>query len=404
MEKKIKLLDVEKAEKIILRRVKPIKGKEKIDIKDSFGRVLISNLNSKRNQPELDLSAMDGYAVRERDLSNLPKKFELIGEIKAGDKISKAVNKNQTFRIFTGAPIPNGANKVVIQENCLEDGNEILIKSKNEETYIRKKSHDISKKFTLKAPRLISTRDIALLGAMNHKKINVYRKPKIGILATGDEIIEVGDKTNNFNQPASSKPSIISLIKNWGGEPIDMGIARDNSEDLIKNIKKGKKLDLFVTIGGASVGKYDLIHKSLLNQGFTLDFWKLAMQPGKPLMFGTNKNTSIIGLPGNPVSALVCSEIFLKKAVYALQGIKHKDTILIATLDNDLNKNGSRRHYLRGKLYFDHKKNKMIVKSLNNQDSASLLPYSEANSLIILEPNEKKLRKGSKVKVFLLNN
>ena len=404
MEKKLKLLDVEKAEKIILRKVKPLKGKEKIDIKDSFGRVLISNLNSKRNQPELDLSAMDGYAVRKRDLSSLPKKFELIGEIKAGDKISKAIKKNQTFRIFTGAPIPKGANKVVIKENCLEDGKEVLIKSENEETYIRKKSHDISKKFTLKAPRLISTRDIALLGAMNHKKINVYRKPKVGILATGDEIIEVGDKTNNFNQPASSKPSIISLIKNWGGEPIDMGIARDNSEDLIKNIKKGQKFDLFVTIGGASVGKSDLIQKSLSNQGFILVFWKLAMQPGKPLMFGTNKNTSIIGLPGNPVSALVCSEIFLKKAVYALQGVKYKDTILIATLDNDLNKNGSRRRYLRGKLYFDHKKNEMIVKSLNNQDSASLLPYSEANSLIILEPNEKKLRKGSKVKVFLLNN
>ena len=404
MEKKLKLLDVEKAEKIILRKVKPLKGKEKIDIKDSFGRVLISNLNSKRNQPELDLSAMDGYAVRKSDLSSLPKKFELVGEIKAGDKISKAVKKNQTFRIFTGAPIPNGANKVVIQENCLEDGKEVLIKSENEETYIRKKSHDISKKFTLKAPRLISTRDIALLGAMNHKKINVYRKPKVGILATGDEIIEVGDKTDNFNQPASSKPSIISLIKNWGGEPIDIGIARDNSEDLIRNIKKGKKFDLFVTIGGASVGKYDLIQKSLSNQGFKLDFWKLAMQPGKPLMFGINKNTSIIGLPGNPVSALVCSEIFLKKAVYALQGIKYKDTILIATLDNDLNKNGSRRRYLRGKLYFDHKKNEMIVKSLNNQDSASLLPYSEANSLIILEPNEKKLRKGSKIKVFLLNN
>tara|TARA_Y100001970_G_scaffold214973_1_gene262899 strand:+ start:167 stop:1381 length:1215 start_codon:yes stop_codon:yes gene_type:complete len=404
LEKKLKLLDVEKAEKIILRKVKPLKGNEKIDIRDSFGRVLISNLNSKRNQPELDLSAMDGYAVRKRDLSSLPKKFELVGEIKAGDKISKAVKKNQTFRIFTGAPIPKGANKVVIQENCLEVGKEVLIKSENKETYIRKKSHDISKKFTLKAPRLISTRDIALLGAMNHKKINVYKKPKVGILATGDEIIEVGDKTNIFNQPASSKPSIISLIKNWGGEPIDMGIARDNYEDLIKNIKKGRKFDLFVTIGGASVGKYDLIQKSLSNQGFTMDFWKLAMQPGKPLMFGTNKNTSIIGLPGNPVSALVCCEIFLKKAVYALQGIKYKDTILIATLDNDLNKNGLRRHYLRGKLYFDHKKNEMIVKSLNNQDSASLLPYSEANSLIILEPNEKKLRKGSKVKVFLLNN
>ena len=404
MEKKLKLLDVEKAEKIILRKVKPLKGKEKIDIKDSFGRVLISNLNSKRNQPELDLSAMDGYAVRKRDLSSLPKKFELVGEIKAGDTISKAVKKNQTFRIFTGAPIPNGANKVIIQENCLKDGKEVLIKRENKETYIRKKSHDISKKFTLKAPRLISTRDIALLGAMNHKKINVYKKPKVGILATGDEIIEVGDKTNNFNQPASSKPSIISLIKNWGGEPIDMGIARDNSEDLIKNIKKGRKFDLFVTIGGASVGKYDLIQKSLSNQGFTMDFWKLAMQPGKPLMFGTNKNTSIIGLPGNPVSALVCCEIFLKKAVYALQGIKYKDIILKATLDNDLNKNGSRRQYIRGKLYFDQNKDEMVIKSLKNQDSASLLPYSEANSLIILEPNEKKMRKGSKVKVFLLNN
>ncbi len=404
MEKKLKLLDVEKAEKIILRKVKPLKGKEKIDIKDSFGRVLISNLNSKRNQPELDLSSMDGYVVRKRDLSSLPKKFELVGEIKAGDKTNKAVKKNQTFRIFTGAPIPNGANKVIIQENCSEDRKEVLIKNENKETYIRKKSHDISKKFTLKAPKLISTRDIALLGAMNHKKINVYRKPKVGILATGDEIIEVGDKTNNFNQPASSKPSIISLIKNWGGNPIDMGIARDNSEDLIKNIKKGRKFDLFVTIGGASVGKYDLIHKNLLKQGFTLDFWKLAMQPGKPLIFGKNKNTTIIGLPGNPVSALVCSEIFLKKAVYALQGIKYKDTILKAILGNDLNKNGSRRQYLRGKLYFDQKKNEMIVKSLNNQDSASLLPYSEANSLIIIEPNEKKQRKGSKVKVFLLNN
>ncbi len=404
MEKKLKLLDVKKAEKIILRKVKPLKGKEKIDIKDSFGRVLISNLNSKRNQPEIDLSAMDGYAVRKRDLSSLPKKFELVGEIKAGDKTSKTVKKNQTFRIFTGAPLPNGANKVVIQENCLEDGKEVLIKRENKETYIRKKSHDISKKFTLKAPRLISTRDIALLGAMNHKKINVYRKPKVGILATGDEIIEVGDKTNKFNQPASSKPSIISLIKNWGGEPIDMGIARDNSEDLIKNIKKGRKFDLFVTIGGASVGKYDLIYKNLLKQGFILDFWKLAMQPGKPLMFGTNKNTTVIGLPGNPVSALICSEIFLKKAVYALQGIKYKDIILKATLDNDLNKNGSRRQYIRGKLYFDQNKDEMIIKSLNNQDSASLLPYSEANSLIILEPNEKKMRKGSKVKVFLLNN
>ena len=151
----------------------------------------------------------------------------------------------------------------------------MLIKSENEETYIRKKSHDISKKIYSISPRLISTKDIALLGAMNHKKINVYKKPKVGILATGDEIIEVGDKTNIFNQPASSKPSIISLIKNWGGEPIDIpGIARDNYEDLIKNIK-GRKFDLFYLIGGASVGKYDLIQEKLIKSRLHIGFWKL---------------------------------------------------------------------------------------------------------------------------------
>ncbi len=329
---------------------------------------------------------------------------KLIGEIKAGDKVSRGIQKNQAFRIYTGAPIPKGADKIIIQENCIETEDEVSIKKENKENFIRKKSNDISNKFVLKAPKLINTRDIALMGVMNQRKIEVFRKPKIGILATGDEITEVGEKTNKYNQPASSKPSIISLIKNWGGDPIDFGIAKDKDIELSKKIGKANKCDLFVTIGGASVGKYDLTHSSLIKMGFKLDFWKIAMQPGKPMMFGSSKNTFVIGLPGNPVSALICSEIFLKKAIYALQGIKHEDFTINAILDNDIAPTSFRKQYLRGNLYFDKKTSEMRVKLLKNQDSASLLPYSKSNSLIMIDPHSKKQKKGSKVRVYVLNN
>ena len=404
MEKKIKPLSVEQAQRIIFKKIKPLKFKEKINIENSYRRVLRSNIKSKRNQPELDLSSMDGYAVRKRDLNIIPKSFKLIGEIRAGDRVDRCVQKNQAFRIYTGAPIPEGADKIIIQENCIQTKDEVLIKKENKESYIRKKSNDISSKFVLKAPKLINTRDIALMGVMNQRKIEVFKKPKIGILATGDEIIEVGEKTNKYNQPASSKPSIISLIKNWGGDPIDFGIAEDNAIELSKKIGKTNKCDLFVTIGGASVGKYDLTHSSLIKMGFKLDFWKIAMQPGKPMMFGSRKNTFVIGLPGNPVSALICSEIFLKKAIYALQGIKHEDFIINAILDNDIAPTSFRKQYLRGNLYFDKKIGEMRVKLLKNQDSAFLLPFSKSNSFIMIDPHSKKHEKGSKVKVYVLNN
>ena len=159
MEKKIKLLSVEQAQRIIFKNIKPLKFKEKINIENSYKRVLRSNINSKRNQPELDLSSMDGYAVRKKDLNKIPITLKLIGEIKAGDKVSRGIQKNQAFRIYTGAPIPKGADKIIIQENCIETEDEVSIKKENKENFIRKKSNDISNKFVLKAPKLINTRD-----------------------------------------------------------------------------------------------------------------------------------------------------------------------------------------------------------------------------------------------------
>ena len=254
MEKKIKLLEVDKANNIIFKNIKPVKRQEKIKIENSIGRILIKTVKSKRNQPPLNLSSMDGFAVRKQDIDKLPKKLDIIEEIKAGSQPQFDLKKNQASRIYTGAPIPKGSNKVIIQENCIEKKSKVLINKNNKEDFIRKKANDFSINFKLKAPRIITSRDIALLGAMNQKNINVYCKPRIAILANGNELIEIGEKPNDFKQPSSSKPSIMSLIQNWGGEAIDLGIAEDNIEDIKKRIKKSMKYDLIITIGGASVG------------------------------------------------------------------------------------------------------------------------------------------------------
>ncbi|MEC9392276.1 MAG: molybdopterin molybdotransferase MoeA [Pseudomonadota bacterium] len=404
MEKKAKLLKVDAAVKIIYRSIKPIKLRDKIGIEKSAGRILANTIISKRDQPSQSLSSMDGYAVRKIDLKDLPKNFKIIEEIKAGNSPKLTLGKNQASRIFTGAPIPKGSSKVIIQENCTQKDSKVLIRKNNTEDYIRKKGSDFDSSFKLEAPKIISNRDIALIGAMNHKEINVYKKPKIAVLANGDELDEIGVKYSKNRQPASSKPAIISLIRNYGGEAIDLGIAKDKINNIKNKIKQGMKCDLMVTIGGASVGKHDLIRQSLKDLGFTLNFWKIAMQPGKPLMFGNSKKFYILGLPGNPVSALVCTQIFLKKAIYALQGYNFNETLYSYRTSQEIKKSEKRRQYLRGIIVKPKKDGKIYVKPFKDQDSASLSTYSKSDVLIIREPNSPKVVKGSKIKAILTDN
>jgi len=404
LEKKVKLLKVDAAVKIIYRSIKPIKLRDKISIEKSAGRILANTITSKRNQPSQSLSSMDGYAVRKIDLKNLPRDFKIIEEIKAGDSPKLTLKKNQTSRIFTGAPVPKGSNKVIIQENCIKKNSKVLIKKNNDEDYIRKKGSDFNSSFRLEAPKIISNRDIALIGAMNHKEINVYKKPKIAVLANGDELNEIGVKYSKNKQPASSKPAIISLIRNYGGEAIDLGIAKDKISNIKNKIKQGMKYDLIVTIGGASVGKHDLIRQSLKDLGFNLNFWKIAMQPGKPLMFGNLKNSPIIGIPGNPVSALVCTQIFLKKDIYALQGYNFNEALYSFRTSRDIKKSEKRRQYIRGVILNTQKDGNIYVKPFKNQDSAALSTYSKSDVLIIREPNSPKAAKGSKIMAILTDN
>ena len=243
---------------------------------------------------------------------------------------------------------------------------------------------------------LLDANKIALAGAMNFKKLEVYKKPKIAVLANGNELSEPGERLGLFKQPASTKPAIMMLIKEWGGVPIDLGIAKDTVKSLKAKLKKGLKFDMIITIGGASVGDYDLVQKSLNELNFKLNFWKINMRPGKPLMFGQSGSTPILGLPGNPVSSIVCSHLFLKQSIYKLQNYHFEENINKLKLSKNLPPNGDREHYIRGYIS-KNSKNELLATPINNQDSASLSSLSKANILIIRKPKEKKAKKNSYV-------
>jgi len=396
-------ISVEDAKKRILKSIKPINKTEKINTKDCLNRILSKSIKAKRTQPGFNTSAMDGYAIRKSFLKNLPKAFNIIGETQAGSINKFKLKKNQAVRVFTGSFLPEGCDKVILQENCDRSGDKILIREENTESYIRKKGEDFFKNDKcLSKSSLLDSGGIALAGAMNYKSLEVYKKPSIGVIANGNELFEPGGINQQIKQPASTKASIISLINAWGGKAVDLGIAKDTLNSLKTKLQKGLSYDMIVTIGGASVGDYDLVYQSLKEMNFKLNFWKIKMKPGKPLMFGTLKNKPIIGLPGNPVSSIVCSQLFLKQSIYKLQNYNYTENIFYLRLGKDLPKNNWRESYIRGYLS-KSKNNQIIAMPISNQDSSSLSSFAKANILIIREPNAKKIKRGSLVKAFILN-
>ena len=307
----MKTNSVKEAKKIILDSIKPITKTEIINLDECINRVLKNTVSSKRTQPSFDTSSMDGYAISKKDIKKFPLRLKVKDEIKAGDIPKFSLRPGYAIRVFTGSFLPKGTERVVLQEYCKKENSEIIINKLGIDKYIRKQGEDFFKgESLLTSPCLLDANKVALAGAMNFKKLKVYKKPKIAVLANGNELNEPGERTNLFRQPASTKPAIMMLIKEWGGEPIDLGIAKDTVKSLKSKLKKGLKFDMIVTIGGASVGDYDLVQKSLNELNFKLNFWKINMRPGKPLMFGQSGNIPILGLPGNPVSSIVCSHLF----------------------------------------------------------------------------------------------
>ena len=355
---------------------------EHVRLDQASSRILSRQVIAKRNQPPFDSSSMDGYAVS--DLR--PKyndQYKVVGEAAAGKRFSKTVARGQAVRVFTGAPIPVGTKTIIIQEDIVIKKNTIIVsKTIENKTFIRRCGCDFQKGFSVKAPRLLRSADIALLASMNISLVPVFRKPKIAIIATGDELVMPGEKPKPDQIISSNNYGLASLIKENGGNPHIFPVAKDKIDSLTTTFEMAQDADLIITIGGASVGDYDYVMKAAKHFGFKKVFYKIAMRPGKPMMAGLLGNTPMLGLPGNPVSAMVCGQIFLLPLLNSMLGLaqKARDRV-IGKMGQELQPNGGREHYMRASLI------EGFLYLPNSQDSSLLTTLSESNALIVRPPN-----------------
>ena len=295
---------------------------EMVSVADAAGRVLAVSPEARLTQPPADLSAMDGYAVRAEDVPAAPATLKLVGQAPAGGSYDHALMPGETVRIFTGGPLPMGADAIVIQEDTKADGTAItILEAPRIGRHIRKAGLDFTAgDRPLAAGRTLTTRDVALAAAMNLPWLSVHRKPRVAILSTGDELVMPGEPVGRNQIVSSSGIAVAALVRAWGGEPTLFDIARDDAALIQARIAAGAQHDLLITLGGASVGDHDLVQAALKAQGFAMDFWRIAMRPGKPLMFAAKDRARVLGLPGNPVSTMVCALLFLKPAIDRMLG------------------------------------------------------------------------------------
>ena len=372
---------------------------EVVKIEEACGRVLREEIISSRDQPPFDASSMDGYALKKSD--KLPsKKLLVIGKVAAGASFGGSVVEGQAVRIFTGAPMPTGTNSVLIQEDAVEVENVITIQDKVEENdFVRKKGCDYKAgKTLLQKGVILKSFDIALLASMNFPLLTVTRRPIVSIISTGDELIFPGNSPKPNQIVASNTYGLKALINKWGAIGHILPIARDNKTSLEKALDLAVPADLVITIGGASVGDHDYVNEVFNTINVKRSFYKVAMRPGKPILAGKNKNTIFMGLPGNPVSALVCAHLFLKPLIGKMLGTVELNNIeKKAYLANDLAENAERKHFMRALLKNDS------LEIPSDQDSSLLSVLQKSNALAIRQPNEKAAKKGDLISYLELD-
>ena len=363
---------------------------EEVKLEESYSRVLAHDAISSRDQPPFDASAMDGYALNKID--KLPsKKLLVIGKVAAGNSFDGTVGKGQAVRVFTGAPMPKGTNSVLIQEDTKEIENFITINQIVEKKdFVRKKGCDYkSGEILLQKGKILTSFDIALLASMNFPLLKVTKQPRVSIISTGDELVFPGNLPDSNQIVASNTYGLKALLTKWGATSHILPIARDNISSLEKAIDLAIPADLVITIGGASVGDHDYVNKVFNKINVKHSFYKVAMRPGKPILAGKNNNTIFVGLPGNPVSALVCAQLLLKPLIGKMLGTSELNNIeKKASLQNDLPKNGGRKHFMRA--FF----NNGYLEVSQKQDSSLLNVLQKANALVIRKPNEPPAKKG----------
>lgn len=394
------MISVNEALSKVLNLVEPL-DIEMVDLDKAGGRILASDIYANRDQPPFISSAMDGYAINSKDLKS-GGKLKIIGKSVAGLGYDGKISNGEAIRIFTGAPVPKGSNHILIQEDCIKKNDKIIINKLFEKNaFIRPQGGDFKVGDAIKAPLNLDASSISLLAAMNVSKVPVFKKPVIALIATGDELVNVGESPNKDQIISSNNYGLKALIEASGAIARLLPIARDTTQELKTVFKLCDNVDLIVTLGGASVGDYDLVHSTAKSIGMETYFYKVAMRPGKPLMAGKIGPIPILGLPGNPVSALVCGTIFLKPVINAMLG-KGKAALNThnAILDSDLPQNGPREHYMRAKTFIIE--GERLVKVFGQQDSSLLTILSKANALLIRPANDRERKKGDKVKLILL--
>ena len=385
------MLSVADALARVLAPAKPLET-ETVPLAACRGRTLGRDLAALRTQPPADVSAMDGYAVRFDDLADLSRPLRLVGESAAGRGYAAAMRPGETVRIFTGAPVPDGADTILIQEMADADGAEIVARERPQMgRNIRRAGLDFSEsEVLLRAGSRLGAAEIALAAAMNHPALPVVRKPRVAIIANGDELVLPGQPIGPDQIVASNSFATAAFVEAAGGEPLDLGIVSDRVEALEAAIIAAREAhaDVIVTLGGASVGDHDLVKPALARQGMELSFWRIAMRPGKPLIHGHVGATAILGLPGNPVSAIVCGVLFLIPLIRALSGDRTAgaDHSEPAVLGTPLPANDHRQDYLRAALTV-RADGALVATPSKLQDSSMLRVLADAECLVIRGPN-----------------
>lgn len=385
------MISVSQAQSHLFDLVDPLSS-ETVPLIKAAGRVLARDVVARRDQPPFAASAMDGYAVKSVEVERHAM-FKVVGEGAAGHAFTGTVGPGMAVRIFTGAPVPQDTDFIVIQEDTQQTGDVMTITGHpGNRDNIRPAAGDFGVGTTLEAPRILSPQDVALLASMNVPNVVVKRKPVVALISTGDELVMPGETPGPDQIIASNSFGLKAMLESQGAIARLLPIARDTVSSLRTAFEMAAGADLVITIGGASVGDHDLVGQVAEDMGMERAFYKVAMRPGKPLMAGKLNGSAMVGLPGNPVSAMVCGYLFIQPMIRAMQGLGSElQQLQQAVLGTELGPNGPRQHYMRAVI------ENGSVSVFDNQDSSLLTVLAQANALLVRPPNDPKHAKGDLV-------